>query len=308
MRRRRSFAARPRRRRSGSPPRPRRRKMRPHRSGPGKRNFRRPPARLPPPRPSAPRASARSARRRQSCGGWRTSACRRLSSVTASWRSRASTRRSPRPPLRLPKPRPYRLSVSGPRRRPKAPVPTARETERRARGPFEQSERALDALQAEARMLAELLDAENATRFPPLFNSLDVTPGYEKALAAALGDDLDASLDAEAPVHWGAAPAGEADPVAARRRGAARRFRARAGEPAPPSPPDRRRCGRCCSGAPAAACDRAAARHRRRRAVALGRTMRRGRAPLRRAPAGLSSAPACGVVARGADAGAGRGR
>ena len=54
-------------------------------------------------------------------------------------------------------------------------------------------------------MLAELLDGGGAGRFPPLIDSLEVAPGYEQALAAALGDDLDASLDREAPVHWGAA-------------------------------------------------------------------------------------------------------
>ncbi len=89
----------------------------------------------------------------------------------------------------------------------------AREAERRARGPYDSAERAFGALEAEARMLAELLDASDASRFPPLIDSLDVAPGYEQALAAALGDDLDASLDAEAPVHWGASTLPEGDPA-----------------------------------------------------------------------------------------------
>ena len=50
-------------------------------------------------------------------------------------------------------------------------------------------------------------------RFPPLIDSLEVAPGYENALAAALGDDLDASLDREAPVHWGASDPDDADPA-----------------------------------------------------------------------------------------------
>ena len=41
-----------------------------------------------------------------------------------------------------------------------AALATARETERRARGPYEAAERNLGALQAEARTLAELLDLE----------------------------------------------------------------------------------------------------------------------------------------------------
>ena len=89
----------------------------------------------------------------------------------------------------------------------------AREAERRARGPYDTAERAFGALDAEARMLAALLDGGGAGRFSPLIDSLEVAPGYEQALAAALGDDLDASLDAEAPVHWGAATTADADPA-----------------------------------------------------------------------------------------------
>ncbi len=41
-----------------------------------------------------------------------------------------------------------------------------------------------------------------ATDFPPAMDAIRVTPGYEKALGAALGDDLAAALDANAPHHW----------------------------------------------------------------------------------------------------------
>ena len=88
----------------------------------------------------------------------------------------------------------------------------ARETERRARGPYEAAERNLGAHQAEARTLAELLDLEETRRFAPLIDSLDIAPGYERALVAALGDDLDASLDPEAPAHWGPCAPSEDDP------------------------------------------------------------------------------------------------
>jgi len=90
---------------------------------------------------------------------------------------------------------------------------SAREAERRAREPYDAAERAFGALEAEARMLAELVDDAGASRFSPLIDALDVTAGYEQALAAALGDDLDASLDAEAPVHWGASTPVEGDPA-----------------------------------------------------------------------------------------------
>jgi chromosome segregation protein len=90
-----------------------------------------------------------------------------------------------------------------------AALATARETERRARGPYEATERNLGALQAEARTLAELLDLDRTQRFAPVLDSIDVTPGYEQALAAGLGDDLDASLDPDAPAYWG--PSGPSD-------------------------------------------------------------------------------------------------
>ncbi|MCA8889425.1 MAG: hypothetical protein KDA46_11385, partial [Parvularculaceae bacterium] len=38
--------------------------------------------------------------------------------------------------------------------------------------------------------------------------TIEVEPGYENALAAALGDDLFAALDEDAPAHWGAQRAG----------------------------------------------------------------------------------------------------
>src|SRR5581483_10785268 len=47
-------------------------------------------------------------------------------------------------------------------------------------------------------------------------DSVSVRPEYESALAASLGDDLEAPLDAAAPRHWsdlGALPAPEALPA-----------------------------------------------------------------------------------------------
>jgi chromosome segregation protein len=66
---------------------------------------------------------------------------------------------------------------------------------------------------AKARLDAEKLATERATlakllipardpEYPPVVDSLAVTPGYEAALGAALGDDLDAPLSTQAPVHW----------------------------------------------------------------------------------------------------------
>ncbi|MDQ3558272.1 MAG: chromosome segregation protein SMC, partial [Pseudomonadota bacterium] len=87
----------------------------------------------------------------------------------------------------------------------------ARETERSARAPFEAAERSHGALQAEARTLTHLLDIDKSKRSSPLIDSLDVAPGYEKALVAALGDDLDISVDPEAAAHWGTCGSGDGD-------------------------------------------------------------------------------------------------
>jgi chromosome segregation protein len=42
---------------------------------------------------------------------------------------------------------------------------------------------------------------------------LTVEKGYETALGAALGDDLDAPVEPAAPIHWAGAPADAGDPV-----------------------------------------------------------------------------------------------
>jgi chromosome segregation protein len=59
-------------------------------------------------------------------------------------------------------------------------------------------------LRAEAAALQDLLSSESGDdgSWTPILNDIDVTPGYEVALGAALGDDLDASADEAAPRHW----------------------------------------------------------------------------------------------------------
>jgi chromosome segregation protein len=67
---------------------------------------------------------------------------------------------------------------------------------------------ALHQLEAEVKALDRLAPPANA-KFPPVLASIEVEPGYERALAAALGDDLDASTHADAPAHWAGAAAPE---------------------------------------------------------------------------------------------------
>ena len=104
---------------------------------------------------------------------------------------------------RSPTPRPCTPRVEQEAQAAETTLAAAREAERRARVPYDAADRGFGALEAEARTLAALLDMEKAGQFPPLINSLRGVPGYENALAAALGDDLDASLDTGAPAFWG---------------------------------------------------------------------------------------------------------
>jgi chromosome segregation protein len=57
-------------------------------------------------------------------------------------------------------------------------------------------------LKTEVETLAKLLTPAAEVDLPPVLDAIKVEAGYEMALAAALGDDLDAPLAPEAPVHW----------------------------------------------------------------------------------------------------------
>jgi chromosome segregation protein len=61
----------------------------------------------------------------------------------------------------------------------------------------------LGRLTAEARALAALVAQAKRGGFTPVIEAVSPDRGYEKALAAALGDDLDAGLDRAAPSFWG---------------------------------------------------------------------------------------------------------
>ncbi len=76
------------------------------------------------------------------------------------------------------------------------------DAEIQARTPFDSAERDVQRLAAEANALASLLQRADRDLWPPVIDALRVQPGYEAALAAALGDDLDAPLDESAPQHW----------------------------------------------------------------------------------------------------------
>ena len=72
---------------------------------------------------------------------------------------------------------------------------------------------ALASLQTERETLVKLLIGTRQTDFPPIVDRLRVEPGYETALGAALGDDLEAPAEEAAPVHWRQVPVTRHDPA-----------------------------------------------------------------------------------------------
>lgn len=61
-------------------------------------------------------------------------------------------------------------------------------------------------LKAEEEGLARLLKVAGDSLWPPLIDRIQVSPGFEKALGAALGEDISASTDSAAPLHWNELP------------------------------------------------------------------------------------------------------
>ncbi|THD64417.1 chromosome segregation protein SMC [Phenylobacterium sp.] len=79
----------------------------------------------------------------------------------------------------------------------------AQAAELAARDAARKVEDQLGRLTAEARALAALVAQAKRGGFAPALDAVSPDRGYEKALAAALGDDLDAALDRSAPSFWG---------------------------------------------------------------------------------------------------------
>ncbi len=90
---------------------------------------------------------------------------------------------------------------------------TARQTEALSRAPVEQARSKLNALETEARTIQRMLAGAAAGEFPPVAEELKVDRGFETALGAALGDDLESPLDPNAPAHWSENGDGSDDPA-----------------------------------------------------------------------------------------------
>jgi len=59
-----------------------------------------------------------------------------------------------------------------------------------------------NAFSTERETIAKLLLPGNEGEYPAAVDQIRVSPGYETALGAALGDDLEAPLDTQASIHW----------------------------------------------------------------------------------------------------------
>src|SRR5947209_8429895 len=83
-----------------------------------------------------------------------------------------------------------------------AALAAAREAEAATRGPLAQAERRAQRLETEAETLTKLLDSGTGGLWPTVLEQMSVDKGYEAAVGAILGEDLEASTDPSAPAHW----------------------------------------------------------------------------------------------------------
>ena len=84
----------------------------------------------------------------------------------------------------------------------------AAQTEAMARDLARKLEDQLGRLRTEARGLAQLTAPRGKSGYSPALDAVTPEKGFGAALAAALGDDLEAALDSRAPSYWGGAEAG----------------------------------------------------------------------------------------------------
>jgi chromosome segregation protein len=81
-----------------------------------------------------------------------------------------------------------------------------------ARGPLAEAERRVQRLETEAKTLAKLLHVDTKNLWPSVIDEIVVAKGYEAALGAALGDDLEAPTAPSSPMRWGGAAVEPDDP------------------------------------------------------------------------------------------------
>jgi chromosome segregation protein len=71
-----------------------------------------------------------------------------------------------------------------------------------SRSPLNEADKRVQRLETEARTISKLVNVQTKNLWPPIIDGVTVAKGYEKALGAVLGDDLDAPVDPSAPMRW----------------------------------------------------------------------------------------------------------
>ena len=89
----------------------------------------------------------------------------------------------------------------------------ARQKLEACRTPLGEADKRVQRLETEARTISKLVNGETKNLWPPIIDGVTVTKGYEKAIGAALGDDLDAPVDPSAPMRWTQAEIAADDPA-----------------------------------------------------------------------------------------------
>ena len=81
----------------------------------------------------------------------------------------------------------------------------AEETDQTAREALSEAKQDLSQLTAEQSALQRVVSRGDGAAWTPALSKLDVKKGYEQALAAALGEDLDAAIGEDAALRWSGA-------------------------------------------------------------------------------------------------------
>src|SRR5580700_7648925 len=81
------------------------------------------------------------------------------------------------------------------------------------RAPLTEADKRVQRLETEARTISKIVNGETKNLWPPIIDGITVAKGYEKAIGAALGDDLDAPVDPSAPMRWTDAGVTAGDPA-----------------------------------------------------------------------------------------------
>src|SRR5437763_10873368 len=89
----------------------------------------------------------------------------------------------------------------------------ARQTLESSRAPLNEADKRVQRLETEARTIAKIVNGETKNLWPPIIDGITVDKGFEKAIGAALGDDLDAPVDPSAPMRWTNSGVTDGDPA-----------------------------------------------------------------------------------------------